>query len=488
MLLSLRKSSRMDDYMDKGINKIVLLIAIISGFGGFLFGFDSSVVANIQDQVMEQLSLSTWQWSKVVSFSLLGAILGIPLSGLIADSLSRRSLLKLVALGFILGTLLCAQATHLISLLCGRFIIGVCIGVASYIAPLFIAEIAPPQKRGALILINGLAITFGQAVAYLIGYLFHDISASSWRFIVGMGIVPALILFIGMFFVPHSPAWVMKHYGEEKALRLLRKIRSHGTNVHHELTEITNSLKHSSRVSKKLLLRPPVIYVLMVGIALGIFQQFSGINAILYYGPVIFQSAGFFPVKNAILATFWIGLLNFIFTAVTLYYIDTIGRRTLLSGGTFLAALSLMAVSLLFHLQLALQPISILIALSFFVVGYCISVGSLFWVIISEIFPLQVRGLAMSIATVIQWGANFLVSISFLQIYQNSGEVITFALFGFICLLAFFFTYYFIPETTGIPLEQIEKNLAAGNRIRDIGQPLSPVPKNFFEPDMEKIV
>lgn len=213
-----------------------------------------------------------------------------------------------------------------------------------------------------------------------------------------------------------------------------------------------------------------ILSVLLVGVSLGIFQQFSGINAILYYGPVIFESAGFFPVRNAILATFWIGLLNFLFTAVTFICVDKLGRRALLLGGTLMAALSLFAVSLVFQLHLPFQRFGVLIGLSFFVIGYCVSVGSLFWVLISEIFPLQIRGMAMSIATVVQWGANFLISISFLQIYQTYGETLTFSLFALICLLAFLFTYYFVPETTGVPLERIEKNLAAGNKVRDLGQ------------------
>ncbi|MBA2709717.1 MAG: sugar porter family MFS transporter [Tatlockia sp.] len=454
------------------VNRIVILIAIISGFGGFLFGFDSSVVANIQDQITGQLSLSTWEWSKVVSFSLLGAILGIPLSGLIADKISRRALLRLVALGFIVGTGLCAAANNLNALLYGRFLIGVCIGIASYIAPLFIAEIAPPPKRGALILINGLAITFGQAVAYLIGYFFHDYSIDSWRMLVAMGIIPALVLFIGMFFVPQTPIWVMKRFGEEKTLGILQRIRAPDADIHSELHEIRANMNHHSFVDRRQIFKPIFLSVLMVGIGLGVFQQFSGINAILYYGPIIFETAGFFPVKNAILATFWIGFLNFIFTALTLYYVDKLGRRVLLLGGTLLASLSLLAVSLLFKWHPNIQSIGILISLSFFVIGYCISVGSLFWVLISEIFPLQVRGLAMSIATVIQWGANFVVSISFLQIYQNYGEVFTFLLFALICFMAFIFSYYFVPETTGIPLEKIESNLAEGKKIRDLGRPV----------------
>jgi sugar porter (SP) family MFS transporter len=466
--------------MNKGVNLFIFFAALLAGFGGFLFGFDSSVIADVKDQVMAQLFLSEWQWSQVVSISLLGCILGIPLSGFFADKLSRRYLLKIVAMGFILGTVLCSLANNFIMLLVGRFIVGIGIGIASYVAPFFIAEIAPPNRRGTLVLINGLTITFGQAMAYLIGYFLHDYSANSWRFLFGMGSIPALILFIGIHFVPHSPRWIMKQYGVGEAIQTLKRIRPYGYNIQKEIDEIHSNLKQV-QPNYKLLFKPPIIFVLAVGIVLGIFQQFSGINAIMYYGPVIFESVGFYPVENAILATFCMGAVNFLFTLLTFFYVDKLGRRFLLLSGTMIAAVSLFAVGLLFNIALPGQKFWILGSLSAYVIGYCISVGSLFWVLISEIYPLPVRGLAMSIATVIQWGANFLVSISFLTIYQNLGQVLTFALFGSLCLFAFFFIYYFVPETTGISLEKIEKNLMAGKKIRDIGKQISKIKTKDFE-------
>lgn len=454
------------------MNAFVFLIAVIAGFGGFLFGFDSSVIADVKDQVIAQLGLTDWQWAQVVSSSLLGCILGIPISGLVADKLSRRSLLKIVALGFILGSCLCALAPGLVSILIGRFIIGICIGIASYIAPLFIAEIAPPYQRGTLVLINGLTITFGQAVAYLIGYLLHDYSLMSWRYLFWIGSLPALVLFAGMYFVPHSPRWIMMKYGADATLKALKQIRPAGYNVQQELAEISSNIDNTAlgytRIFKK-----PIIFVLLVGVGLGLFQQFSGINALMYYGPVIFESFGFFPVKNAILATFFLGLVNFIFTVVTLFYVDKLGRRFLLISGTLIASISLYFVSFLASNSILINKFSILGGLSFYVMGYCISLGSLFWVLISEIYPLSVRGLAMSIATVFQWGANFVVSLSFLPIYQLSGQVFTFAMFASFCLLACWFIYYFVPETTSVSLEKLEENLNAGNKVRDIGQPVS---------------
>ncbi|HAT1767223.1 TPA: sugar porter family MFS transporter [Legionella pneumophila] len=458
--------------MNKGMNAFVFLIAVIAGFGGFLFGFDSSVIADVKDQVISQLALTDWQWAQVVSSSLLGCILGIPISGLVADKVSRRSLLKVVALGFILGSSLCALAPGFVSILLGRFIIGICIGIASYIAPLFIAEIASPHQRGTLVLINGLTITFGQAIAYLIGYFLHDYSLMSWRYLFWIGSLPALVLFSGMYFVPHSPRWIMMKYGADATLKTLKQIRPVGYNIQQELTEISNNLVNPAPAYIQMF-KKPIVFVLLLGVGLGIFQQFSGINALMYYGPVVFESFGFSPVKNAILATFFLGLVNFIFTVVTLFYVDKLGRRFLLISGTLIASISLYLVSLLSSNSLLVNKFWILGGLSFYVMGYCISLGSLFWVLISEIYPLSVRGLAMSIATVFQWGANFVVSLLFLPIYQFSGQTVTFAMFATFCLLACWFIYYFVPETTSVSLEKLEDNLSSGKKIRDIGQPVS---------------
>ena len=213
---------------------------------------------------------------------------------------------------------------------------------------------------------------------------------------------------------------------------------------------------------------------------LGVFQQFTGINSIMYYGPVIFETAGFHPIKTAILATFWMGLLNFIFTAVTLFFVDRLGRRFLLLSGSLLAAISLFLIVFSNQVHFISPKWVIFCFMSTYIIGYCVSVGSLFWVVISEIYPQKVRGRAMSIATTIQWGANFVVSISFLSIWNRVGEAKTFGLFGMICLLTFIFVYYFIPETTNISLEKIEENLMSGKKLRELGQSLKEKNRNLL--------
>ncbi len=330
------------------------------------------------------------------------------------------------------------------------------------------------QTRGGKVAITSwirrLTITFGQAIAYLVGYMLHDYSAHSWRYLLMIASIPGVILLFGMYFVPHAPRWIIKKRGIEQARLILRRIRPWDHNVDEEVSDISHALKYQS-VKAPSLLKKPILFVLLLGIALGVAQQCSGINAIMYYGPVIFEAAGFFPVKNAILATFCIGLVNFFFTIITLACVDKLGRRILLLSGTLIAALSLMTVTFLFN-NFPDQKFSILLAFSLYVAGYCISVGSLFWVIISEIYPVQVRGLAMSIATVVQYLTNFIISLFFLGIYQELHQY-TFSLFGLFCILAFILIYFFVPETTGVSLEKIEERLMDNYKIRDIGCNLS---------------
>lgn len=452
--------------MNEKSNLFMILVAVIAGFGGFLLGFDSTMMADAHDQLVNVLGLSNWQWSQLISISLFGSIFGIPISGFFADRISRRLLLQLVALGFIISIISCALSSSFLVLLLGRFFSGICVGVAAYATPLFIAEMASPQRRGTLLLINGLTLTFGQAMAYLVGYMLHDYSAHSWRLLLLIASIPGGILLVGMSFVPHAPSWIVKKMGIEPARAVLKRIRPQNYDIEAELISLKQSMNHQA-VNASSMFKRPILYVLLLGTALGVAQQCSGINSIMYYGPVLFESLGFTPVKNAILATFCIGFVNFLFTIITLICVDKLGRRALLLGGTLIASLSLLVITVLFN-DSGEQKFTILLFFSLYVAGYCISVGSLFWVLISEIYPSQVRGLAMSIATVMQYLVNFIISLSFLSIYQELHQY-TFLLFGFCCLCAFLLIYFFVPETTGVSLEKIEERLMSGYKIREIG-------------------
>ena len=450
---------------------IIIAIAAVASLGGFILGFDAGVIVDGKDQISSQFFLSDFDWSLITSMSIVGTLITVPVSGRLVDYLGTKTMLVIVAIGFIIGLLLTAISHHLTQFVIGRFITGVSIGIASFSAPLFISEIAPPHIRGGMVLLNGIAITSGQTISFLIGYFLHDTSAQSWRFIVWIEMLPAICLLFGMFFMPKSPRWVAMKYGIPQARAILKKIRGGNSEalLEKEINEIQLNVMHSSSGSQfSNLFSKKLAPVLIAGVGLALLQQFSGISAVMYYGPVIFEAAGFHSVKNAIFATFSMGFVNLIFTIVSAFLIDYFGRRVLLLCGILIAAISLfqLGISCMFFHKKWL----ILFFMATYIIGYCISVGSLFWVLVSEIYPAHIRGFAMSFTTSVQCSANFIVTITFLQLLHVLGEVGDFWLYGTACFIGFIFIYYCIPETKGLSLELIEANLTAGKRIRMLGQ------------------
>jgi sugar porter (SP) family MFS transporter len=273
-----------------------------------------------------------------------------------------------------------------------------------------------------------------------------------------IGIIPAIIFCIGTFFMPRSPRWLATKGKLLDAKKILLKFHNPVT-AENALQEIQRPTLHPEKFIA-LFKNKSYRKLLFIGIALGIFQQFFGINVVMYYGPFIFEKAGFHSASSDILLTFYLGVVNTLLTIITGLIIDRFGRRKLLIMGSIIAGCSLFTLSFLFHLtvQHPWQGTCMFISMVTFIIGYCISVGSLFWLIISEIFPLSIRGQAMSIATAIQWLANFVVSLSFLSLLNTIGASITFALYASVCGLAVIFTYFYVPETKRASLEDIEIN------------------------------
>lgn len=445
-------------------------VAMVGALGGLLFGYDTGVISGALIFLRQSFHISVLTQEFIVSSVVLGALIGSSLSGRMADHYGRRAMLMASALLFIIGTLATTFALNVCWLIVGRFIIGSAIGIASYTTPLFISEMAPTKYRGAFVLLNAITITGGEAIAFLVDYAFAF--NGSWRFMFMTGIIPAIILFFGMLILPETPRWLVMKGNLGKAKTTLQQIR-HQENVSFELLSIQNSFS-LAKANWSLLFSKEIRPVMVIGIALGIFQQFFGINTIMYYGPTIFQAAGFKSALSQILATFGMGLVNTIMSAVCVLLIDRIGRRKLLLSGSLIAAISLgivgLAVKHINHFYYA-QWIAV-ISMVTYIAGYCISVGSLFWLIIAEIFPLSIRGLGMSMATAIQWAANFLVSMTFLTIIQTIGATNTFWLYGCMCILCYLYCYYCVPETKGVSLETIERNLAENKPTRELGQPI----------------
>lgn len=449
------------------INFSVGLVSAIAALAGLLFGFDTGIISGSLLFIREDFSLTNGMSELVVSSVLLGAMFGSLSSGVITDSLGRRKVMLVISGLFITGTCVASFAPSILAIILGRTILGVAIGIGSYAAPLYIAEAAPSKWRGGLVTLNQLAITVGIFLAYVVSYKFveyHD----AWRWMFLVGIIPAVLLSIGMIFLPESPRWLVKVGRILDARRTLIYLRAHDQ-VDHELNDIENSPKEEA-ASVKELFSPWIRPVLFLGMFLGFLQQVTGINTVIYYAPTIFQMAGFNDRSNAIIATIGVGILNVISTIFAIFVVDRIGRRPLLLAGLLGMAISLLSLSLAFSLgNVDYLRHAAVASLFVYVVCFAFSLGALLWLMVSEIFPLRIRGTAMSLAVFSCWFWNFVVSSTFLTMVETIGISRTFFFYASMCGLGLLISYFFVPETKNVSLETIEHNIRARRPLRTIG-------------------
>jgi sugar porter (SP) family MFS transporter len=440
--------------VDANVGRFVTVVSWISALAGLLFGYDTGVISGAILFVKVDFSLSTSQEEFVVAAVLVGAVIGAIIGGRLSDRFGRRNVLIQVALLFIIGAIGTALAPTPTWLAVGRVVVGVAIGVASFTAPLYISEVSPARVRGKLVSLNQLMITIGIVVSYLADYGFSG--AREWRWMFGVATVPALILAVGLIFVPESPRWLMSRGLVEQARTILSRIRE--SNVDAEISEIALSLNKQEGGLREIFsaaVRP----ALVVGIGLAVFQQFTGINTVIYYAPTIFQFAGFKSASAAILATAGIGAVNVLLTIVALRLLDRAGRRPLLLYGLVGMIISLGVLGFAFlsgSLSSTVAWVAV-ISVAVYVACFAIGLGPVFWLMIAEIYPLRVRGQAMAVATVANWGANLLVALTFLSLLHSLGRPWTFWLYGIIGIIAWVFVYTLVPETKGRTLEQLEE-------------------------------
>lgn len=454
----------------ESLNAYVILIASVAALGGILFGFDTGVISGAMIFIQKEFQLSQWMNGLVVSSVLLGAFLGSSTSVRLADEYGRRRMLIVTAVIFFLGSVFSALAPSEIWLLISRSIVGFGIGVASYVTPLYISEIAPSKYRGSLVSLNQLAITVGIVLSYLVDYYFAPYE--SWRGMLAVGIVPAVGLLIGMLFLPKSPRWMVLKGWVKQAEHTLMKIRQ-SDNVQAELRDIEKSVADVRPQSISALFKPMLRPVLFVTLGLAIIQQITGINTIIYYAPTIFQLAGFHAAQTAILATLGVGIANVLFTVISLPLIDRWGRRPLLLLGTSAMMLSLLTLAISFH-QGAVNSDSVkwmaLGSMLLFIAGFAISLGPIMWLMASELYPLEVRGAGASFTASANWLFNMVVALTFLALIKQLGPSGTFLTYALISVLSLFFIYNFVPETKDISLEKIEENLRKGVKVRYLGK------------------
>ena len=439
------------------------LIAATAALGGLLFGYDTGVISGALLFLRDAFQLSPFMQGVVTSIALAGAALGAAAAGDLADRFGRWPIILVTALIFVLGSLVSAFATNLTVLLGGRLLVGLGIGVSSMLAPLYLAETAPAETRGAMVSLNQLMITVGIVVSYLVGYAFA--SSGGWRWMLGLGALPGLILAGGMLALPESPRWLAGHghiADARRALQALRGSYERAEEIDAELAQMQTDLQREERIERKgatiSVFDPSMRLPLIVGVGLAAFQQVTGINTVIYFAPTIFQAAGLSSASASILATAGVGVVNVLMTLVAIRLIDAVGRRVLLLVGLAGMAVSLCALAGSFLVGTGSGLVGWLTAASLtaYVGFFAIGLGPVFWLLISEIFPLAVRGRGMSLATVANWVFNLLVALTFLSLVNALGQPAAFGIYAVMTAAAFVFTLRLVPETKGRSLEDIQ--------------------------------
>lgn len=443
----------------------VLVAAAIAAIGGILFGFDTGVISGAILFIVKQWNLTHKQAELATSSVLIGAILGAIAGGALGDRLGRRLSIVYATLLFLAGTLIVSVANGMSAFLIGRVLIGAAIGVASFMVPLYISELAPAHIRGSMVSLNQFAVTVGILVSYGVNYYYA--STENWRAMFAVGAIPGLILLFGMYALPDSPRWLVSVGLRDVAATVLRKIRGE-PDVTEEMTEIDEAIRSESGGKVSDLLAPPVRLALIIGVGLAILQQVTGVNTVIYYAPAIFKGAGLQSDTAAIAATSGIGVVNVVFTGVSIWLIDRVGRRPLLLWGVAGMTAALIMLGLGFALRgdqaeaggggLGLiTAVSLMIYIAFFAIG----LGPIFWLLIAEIYPLKLRAQGMSVATVANWGANFLVAYTFLTLAAVLGKAGVFWFYALMGVITWFFVDRLVPETKGKTLEEVEEYFIA---------------------------
>jgi len=442
------------------VGRAVVWTAAITALGGLLFGYDTGVVSGALLFLHTSFgNVSSFDKELVTGLLLVGAAVGAFGSGRLSDTIGRRPVILITAGIFVLGVLGAAFSPTLWFLIAMRFVIGLAVGSASMAVPLYISEVAPPRVRGALVSFNQLALTSGILFAFLVDYALS--SSAAWRIMFGLAAIPAVLLFVGMLTQAESPVWLVSHGRIVDARRVLTRVRSADHDVEGEIADIrwlTND-----KVSYSDLLQPGIRKLVVIGVLLAVFQQITGINTVIYYAPTLLHQAGL-GNSSSLLANVGNGIVNVAMTVIAIRLIDKVGRRVLLLSGTIGMAIALIVVATTFALSGPtlghMAAIVAVASLAVYTGSFAIGLGPVFWLLISEIYPARIRGKSMSIATMANWGANFVVAVSFLTLLNAISNAGTFFLMGFLSLVAVAYFWRKVPETRGLTLEEIEREMA----------------------------
>jgi sugar porter (SP) family MFS transporter len=440
---------------------LALNTTLIAAIAGLITGFDTGIIGGALGFISESFALSSLGKGIMVSMVLAGGIAGALINGAVSDRLGRKAMIIGAGVLYAAGAAGSALSPNPEFLQISRFVLGLAIGAACASAPLYIAEISPAEKRGMLVTFFQLAITMGILAGY---FLAKALSGSeNWRLMLAGGVLPAAGLVAGMITLPNSPRWLIRMGRSDEARRILEGVSGgDALKAGAEVEEIKRVLAMERKTGLSEVLKPPVSYALAAAAGLFILQQFSGINSVMYYAPVIFREAGLGSADTALLATVSVGIVNVLATLIAVWLLDRAGRKPLLYAGFGGMFLSLVAVGIIFALNS--QPAggtgaAIVPAVWLYVACFAFSLGPVPWLMMTEVFPLSIRGRAVGLVTMAGWGSNIIISLSFLPLMETIGISSTFWAYAVISFLGIFFVWRLVPETKGRTLEEIERDL-----------------------------
>ena len=452
----------------------LIFLSVVAALGGFLFGYDTAVISGTIAQVTQLFQLDTLQQGWYVGCALVGSIVGVLFAGILSDKLGRKLTMVISAVLFSTSALGCALSADFTQLVIYRIIGGVGIGVVSIVSPLYISEVAVAQYRGRLVSLYQLAVTVGFLGAYLVNYQLLAWAESGtqlsvdwlnkvfitevWRGMLGMETLPAILFFIIIFFIPESPRWLIVRGKELKAVNILEKIYNSITEAKSQLRETKSVLTSEMRSEWSLLIKPGIFKAVIIGVCIAILGQFMGVNAVLYYGPSIFENAGL-SGGDSLFYQVLVGLVNTLTTVLALVIIDKVGRKKLVYCGVSGMVVSLILIGLyfLFGDSLGVSSLFLLVFFLFYVFCCAVSICAVVFVLLSEMYPTKVRGLAMSIAGFALWIGTYLIGQLTPWMLQNLTPAGTFFLFALMCVPYMLIVWKLVPETTGKSLEEIER-------------------------------
>ena len=452
----------------------LIFLSVVAALGGFLFGYDTAVISGTIAQVTQLFQLDALQQGWYVGCALVGSIVGVLFAGILSDKLGRKLTMVISAVLFSTSALGCALSADFTQLVIYRIIGGVGIGVVSIVSPLYISEVAVAQYRGRLVSLYQLAVTVGFLGAYLVNYQLLAWAESGtqlsvdwlnkifitevWRGMLGMETLPALLFFIIIFFIPESPRWLIVRGKDLKAVNILEKIYNSITEAKSQLNETKSVLTSETKSEWSLLMKPGIFKAVIIGVCIAILGQFMGVNAVLYYGPSIFENAGL-SGGDSLFYQVLVGLVNTLTTVLALVIIDKVGRKKLVYYGVSGMVLSLVLIGLyfLFGDSLGVSSLFLLIFFLFYVFCCAVSICAVVFVLLSEMYPTKVRGLAMSIAGFALWIGTYLIGQLTPWMLQNLTPAGTFFLFAVMCVPYMLIVWKLVPETTGKSLEEIER-------------------------------